>query len=63
MGCIYFETVLTDFCLQKSDWKYFPFLSKALWSKINSCYNLKSETKKNTTLLLVELLAITGSHV
>ena len=41
---------------------YFPLLSKALWSKINSCYiilfsNLK---QKNTTLLLVkELLAVT----
>ena len=39
----------------------FPFLSKALWSKINNCYcslfsNLKR--KKNTTLL-VDLLAVT----
>ena len=39
----------------------FHLFSKALWSRINSCYTIfKSETKKKpTTSLLVELLAVT----
>ena len=53
-----------EFCLKISrDTKYFfPLLSKALWSRINSCYSIRfsnlKQKKKNTTLLLVELLAI-----
>ena len=31
MGCIYFETILNDFCLQKSrDAKYFYFLVQGI---------------------------------
>ena len=39
MSYINFETVSEWFCLQiSSEAKYFPFLSKALWSMINNCY-------------------------
>ena len=38
---------------------FFPLLFKALWSRINSCYTIfKSETKKNATLLLLELSTV-----
>ena len=40
----------------------FPLLSKGLWSRINSCYCIRfsnQKQKKNTTLLLEELLAVT----
>ena len=38
----------------------FPLLSKALWSRINSCYSiLFSNLKKKKNILLIELLAIT----
>ena len=62
MGCIYFES-FEWFCLQIShDRKYFfPLLSKALWSRINSFFYsiFEYETNENTTLLLVKLLAVT----
>ena len=44
---------------------FFPLLSEALWSRINSWYSIsfsnvkQKKEKKNTTLLLVELLAVT----
>ena len=61
MGCSYFEIVLNDFVSKVVETQnVFPFLSKVLWSSINSCYTLfKSETKQNTTLLLEQLLAVT----
>ena len=51
------------FCLQiSSDAKYFPLLSKALWSRINSCYSIlfsNLNKKKNTILSLAVFLAVT----
>ena len=40
----------------------FPLLSKALWSRINSCYSIlfsNLKQKKNTTLSVVALLEVT----
>ena len=54
MSGIYFEIVLNDFVSKKSSDAYFPLLSDALRSMINSCYNkfYNTETKKNPTWLL-----------
>ena len=41
MDSINFETVLNAFCFQMNiDAKYFPLLSKALWSKCDSSYRI-----------------------
>ena len=51
-------------CLQiRSDTKYFSSLIQGLmWSRINICYSIlfsNLKQKKNTTLLLIDLLAVT----
>ena len=58
MVCIYFETALYDFVSECGDAKYFSSLVKGIviedqWLLYYSIF--KSETKKDTTLLLVEL--------
>ena len=41
------------FCLQiRSDTKYFPLLSKALWSRINSCYMVFLNLKQKHDIII-----------
>ena len=62
MSCINFGTVLNDFVPEKvMRQNVFPLLSKALLSRMYSCYGrlfLNVKKTKNTTLSLVGLLAI-----
>ena len=63
MGCIYFETVLNDFVSKLVVTKniFLSCLRHCDRGLIVVKYSIfKSETKKNTALLLVELVAVTG---
>ena len=55
MSCIYFETVLNDFVSKQVVTQFiFPLFSKALWSRINSCYiKLFSNLKQNRHNMII----------
>ena len=60
---LFWDSLEWFFSLNK-EWRniFLPLLSKALWSKISCCYSIlysNLKQKKNTKLLLVELLTVT----